>query len=339
MKITKICLLTVVFLFLQNLKAAESPAGWYVGFDLNSGNVAERVYFVEVTGPLVNLILVDYIADRMELASLTLSGGTASGVTLQGRGITVDSIDPQKSLRLTLAGSIKTIPFVPPPVTGAQTTYTGTVFIPGGDESPVTRFTFVDERAIMFWITESGFINGGYGALENGQVKLSLVNDLFVEFPFIEQNGAAVGRATFQNSTTRAFDFLLVKRAAPSFANISTRGWIGAGQNMIAGTVISDGPKRLLIRAVGPTLGAFGVPTAHPNPRIKLFQGTTLLDSNDDWSGSEISETAAYVGAFALEVGSKDASLLITLDQGAYTVIVEGDGAPGEAIVEVYEVK
>jgi len=113
---------------------------------------------------------------------------------------------------------------------------------------------------------------------------------------------------------------------------------------MTSGTVITGGAKKLLIRAVGPTLAGFGVGSPHPDPRIKLFQGQTELDANDDWSTVEfmknrISGAAAYVGAFGLVDGSKDACLLVSVTEGAYTIIVEGDGDPGEVIVEVYEVR
>ena len=108
---------------------------------------------------------------------------------------------------------------------------------------------------------------------------------------------------------------------------------------MISGTVVDGGAKRLLIRAVGPALSDFGVPTAHPNPRITLFEGQEELASNDDWAGSDIADTAAYVGAFPLSAGSKDACLLVTVAQGVYTIIAEGDGDLGEVLVEVYEVR
>lgn len=320
------------------LKADRSNTGWFVDFDLTPGNVTERVYFVEVVETTVNLFLVDYVANRMEVASLTIAGDRASGITSAGRGVVIQTVGFQQSVKLTLAGVERTVPFLSPTDTGNQKTYTGTMFPLGGIEAPVARLSLVDQRVIMFWISESGFIGGGFGSLQNGQISFSLVNDIFLELPFVPQNGAATGRATYAGTTNRAFDYLLVQRAAPSLVNIATLGKIGGGTNLIAGTVI-DGPKRLLIRAVGPTLANFGVATAHPNPRLKLFKGQAVLASNDDWSGAEVSDAAVHVGAFALASGTKDAAILITLEQGAYTVIVEGDGELGEALVEVYEVK
>ena len=51
-------------------------------------------------------------------------------------------------------------------------------------------------------------------------------------------------------------------------------------------------------------------------------------------------DAAAQVGAFALTAGSKDAALLVTLQPGAYTVVVSGvGGTAGVALVEVYDAK
>ena len=130
-----------------------------------------------------------------------------------------------------------------------------------------------------------------------------------------------------------------------SVVNASTRGFVGVGDSaLIPGFVISGtGSLRLLIRAVGPTLAGFGVAGALADPSLTLFRGATVLATNDDWSvgagASEISSTAAAVGAFALPAGSKDAALVVTLPAGSYTAVVSGVGsATGTALVELYVV-
>lgn len=331
--------ITLFSFALAESRAGLSSSGNYVDFDTTSDNVVERLFFVEIAENKSNFILIDYILDRVEVATLSLSDNAGSGITNHGRGVSIQSFNNQQSVRLTLAGQTRNVPFLRPADSGKQLTYTGTVFLGNGSEALVTRLTFVEERFIMFWISESGLINGGFGELQNGQAQLSVVNNLWVEFPFSPQDGWASGRATFKGTAVNAFDFLLVQRAAPSMINISTRGWIGEGQRLIAGTVVADGPKRLLIRAVGPTLSGFGVDSAHADPRITVFQGQSEVASNDDWSGSDISDSASFVGAFALSEGSKDAAMVLTLSQGAYTIVVEGDGDLGEAIVEVYEIR
>ena len=132
-------------------------------------------------------------------------------------------------------------------------------------------------------------------------------------------------------------------------SNIATRGFAGTGdQVMTGGFVIGDGGRRVLIRAVGPTLGGFGVAGTIADPVLTLIPaGGTVADAiavNDNWgdndNADEIVSRSAALGAFALGDGSADAVLLLTLDAGGYTAQVTGaDGGTGVAIIEVYEVR
>ncbi len=130
----------------------------------------------------------------------------------------------------------------------------------------------------------------------------------------------------------------------PRLSNLSTRGFAGSDEDtLIAGFVVSgDGPKRLLIRGVGPTLRDFGVADAVSDPRLRIFSGSTLAATNDNWSDNanadDIRQIASSIGAFPLDSGSSDAAVLIYLEPGLYTAQVNGaDGTAGEALVEVYE--
>src|SRR5690606_26264760 len=101
--------------------------------------------------------------------------------------------------------------------------------------------------------------------------------------------------------------------------------------------------KQLLIRALGPVLGAapFNVPGVIANPRLTLFnQAGTELATNDDWgTASGVAAASATAGAFALPAGSLDAALVANLAPGAYTVQIDGvAGATGVGLVEIYEV-
>ncbi len=133
--------------------------------------------------------------------------------------------------------------------------------------------------------------------------------------------------------------------SGPSIVNASTRAMVGTGNSvLIPGFVIGGtGTLRLLVRAVGPTLGTFGVGDALADPTITLFSGTTALATNDNWSvaanAAEVTAAAAAVGAFALPAGSKDAALLVTLAPGSYSAVVSGVGnTTGTALVELYVV-
>lgn len=128
--------------------------------------------------------------------------------------------------------------------------------------------------------------------------------------------------------------------------NFSTRGYVAPGsQKLIAGFVIEGtNPKTVLIRAVGPTLGDFGLSGVLEDPGINLYRkepgGDVLYSSNEDWDPSGGLEAAfTKVGAFPLPSGSKDSCLLLTLPTGVYTAQVSGEeNTTGVALVEVYEV-
>ncbi len=130
--------------------------------------------------------------------------------------------------------------------------------------------------------------------------------------------------------------------AAASLVNLSVRANVGAGpESPSLGFVISGTtPKRVMIRAAGPTLTAFGVPDVLSDPRLQLYQGNTLVNENDNWGGSaEMSATFAQVGAFGFaDPSSRDAALVATLAPGAYTVLISGVGnSSGVALIEVYD--
>ena len=126
---------------------------------------------------------------------------------------------------------------------------------------------------------------------------------------------------------------------AQRFTSLSARNRVGTGANiLIAGFSLSgEGMRNLLIRAVGPTLGVFGVPSVLSDPKLEIYQGSTKIGENDNWS-STLSTTFSSVGAFGLTAGSKDAAITVSLPAGGYTVQVSGaDGGVGEALVEIYE--
>ena len=133
---------------------------------------------------------------------------------------------------------------------------------------------------------------------------------------------------------------------ARTIVNVSARVTLGSGQMVTPGFVVRDVPTKLLIRAVGPRLGDFGV-NYLPNPRMKIFDGSqnvvrTIDDWRDDNPVSELSDlmtASASAGAFPLAQDTASAATLITLDPGAYTVQVDSaDGGVGDVLVEVYEI-
>ena len=121
-------------------------------------------------------------------------------------------------------------------------------------------------------------------------------------------------------------------------ANIATRGFVNTGQGqLIGGFIIRGGPKQVLIRALGPSLTAAGVNPALADPQIKLFQNNTLLRQNDNWQSA--ANSSDIVASMLPPTNAKEAAILIRLEPGNYTTVVDGaDNGTGIALVEVYEI-
>jgi hypothetical protein len=130
--------------------------------------------------------------------------------------------------------------------------------------------------------------------------------------------------------------------ATPRLVNVSARTEVGTGGDiLIMGfNVGGSTPKTLLIRAIGPTLGAFNVNGFLIDPKLDLFLGSSVVQSNDNWGGgTDIAAAAANVGAFTLNAASRDAVLLVTLPPGTYTAQMSGVGnTTGVGLVEIYDV-
>ena len=123
--------------------------------------------------------------------------------------------------------------------------------------------------------------------------------------------------------------------AASELANISTRGFVATGSNVMIGGFILGSDTNVLIRAIGPSLTDFGVAEALEDPTLELrdVQGT-LINSNDNWKVPNEAEIEA-TGLQPLK--DAESALLETLPAGAYTAIVAGaGGTTGVGLVEVY---
>lgn len=144
------------------------------------------------------------------------------------------------------------------------------------------------------------------------------------------QNGTQAGTLVFEGV------------ALPNrLVNISCRSRVTADDVLTAGFVVEGtAPKNVLIRALGPTLADFGVAGALADPVLTIYNAAgSAVGTNDNWSGTEVSSTAAVVGATPLKTGSLDAATLVSLSPGPYTVQIRGKAsANGVALAEVYEV-
>jgi hypothetical protein len=158
---------------------------------------------------------------------------------------------------------------------------------------------------------------------------------------FALDHGGIRGNATYAASTSPAVTQQVVVSDPPRLANISTRGQVQTGFDvMIGGFAISgSAAKTVVVRAIGPSLASYGVPGSLPNPQLQIVRqsdGTTIA-TNDDWQSHANAaqvQAAGFAPAHPLE-----SAIYITLPPGLYTAVVSGTGGvSGVGLVEVYEV-
>ena len=128
-------------------------------------------------------------------------------------------------------------------------------------------------------------------------------------------------------------------------ANISTRGFVDTGNNvMIGGLIVSGGigggNARVVVRAVGPSLSSSGIQGALPDPNLELHDASgTMVASNDNWRiRPDGSSQQGEIQATGIPLTNDlESALVQTLGPGNYTTIVRGtSGATGVAVVEAY---
>ena len=149
--------------------------------------------------------------------------------------------------------------------------------------------------------------------------------------------------------------------SSADLVNLSTRGFVDAGETVTVGFTVLGESQQLLIRAVGPKLADLGVSSPMADPQLTIFRtdytqsppAQIEIGVADDWDEenvAQLSATMAYVGAFPLEVTEFQGTSFDTLDttssavtgslgEGVYTIQVSSqDGGAGEVLIEVYAI-
>jgi hypothetical protein len=192
-----------------------------------------------------------------------------------------------------------------------------------GPENTVTSYTFSGRTFTFAQPVTLGVAEGGTGEADNART--------------IEQTAFQV--ANYRLSPDRG--------AAGRLVNVSTRAWVGSGdQTLIGGFVLNgSGTQRVLIRAPGPALADFNLAQALADTELTVDHiGVGVIAANDDWglpaaNGIAVADAATTAGAFPFANGSLDSGVVMDLGPGNYTARVIGKGgAQGYSLVEVYKV-
>lgn len=129
---------------------------------------------------------------------------------------------------------------------------------------------------------------------------------------------------------------------AVQLSNLATRSFCGAGDEaLIAGLAVSGRQlKRVLFRAIGPSLAQFGVRDFVAQPQIAVYPAgsTAALAQNTQWGESTATaNTFLQVGAFPLAPGSQDSAVVADLLPGTYTVLATSSNGIGTVLLELYD--
>lgn len=149
-----------------------------------------------------------------------------------------------------------------------------------------------------------------------------------------KDNGTGVGQV-------EVYD--LSGAAASQLANISTRGFVDTGDNVMIGGVIVGGGvggsvTHVLVRAIGPSLSNQGVAGALQDTTLELRDANgQLVAENDDWKETQ---EQAIKDTTVPPTDDRESAIVQTVSAGNYTAIVRGKGdTTGVGLVELYNLQ
>ena len=162
------------------------------------------------------------------------------------------------------------------------------------------------------------------------------------------QPGAYTAIMSGTNSTTGNGLVEVYDLATSTFSqltNVSTRGFVGTGDNrMIGGFITSggNGSTQVVMRGLGPTLGQppFNLSGVLADPFLTLVDGNGMTVQNNNWKDTQQAaiQAASCNGSTCAPPNDLEAAILITVPPGNYTAILEGNGGgTGIGLVEVYK--
>jgi hypothetical protein len=135
----------------------------------------------------------------------------------------------------------------------------------------------------------------------------------------------------------------------PGAVNISTRLGVGTDDNVLIEGFIVEGPagssKKMLVRAIGPSLGQFGITDALANPILENHDANNaIVATNNDWKVTETgglitgNQFAEISGTGAAPGNDLESAVIVSLEPGSYTAVVRGAGnTAGTGVVDAFD--
>lgn len=274
---------------------------------------------------------------RSELSPV--SSAAVADVTISG------TLDASGAFSGSISGAY-TIAFGGSPTVGPQALYAGLYVAPNAAMSGAVYVLVGENQEAFIVSTVPGAIDGGSGVVDaNGKLQVSLdraSNVVATIQAGTNHISGSISSATLKSAAIagQAYTYEGTQR----IANISTRGYVGTGDNvLIAGFIISGSdPKQVLVRAAGPALSKFGVSGILARTQVSLHSGDQVIGQNQGWqtaaNAADITQVSQRMGLFEFPAGSGDSAILATLPPGGYTAVVQGvSSTSGVGLVEVYE--
>ena len=173
------------------------------------------------------------------------------------------------------------------------------------------------------------------------RIKVEAVGNIF--FDISDTNFTITGPAASPTPTATATP------TSGLVANVSTRLPVRIGDNPLIEGFIVQGPagstKKIIVRAIGPSLVPFGIADALANPTLDIFDSNnTKIASNDNWKTTQVGgiitgDQVAEINASNLAPGNDaESAIIANLAPGSYTAVVRGAGnTEGTAVVDAYD--
>ncbi len=132
----------------------------------------------------------------------------------------------------------------------------------------------------------------------------------------------------------------------PSLLNVSTRLQVGLNQHVaISGFIVGGtGTKKVMLRAIGPSLNQFGIAGLLADPVLELYDEAGVIGTNDNWQTTQLGgvitadQQAEILASTISPDDPAEAAIIADLEPGAYTAIIRGaDNGTGTGLAEVYD--
>ena len=165
-------------------------------------------------------------------------------------------------------------------------------------------------------------------------------HESYIETTLPQGGYTAVLRGANDTSGVALFELYDLDPASSRLTNISTRGEVGLGSDIMIGGFIIGGedPAKVIIRAIGPSLTKSNVANALANPLLELYNADgSLIFSNDDWRTAQAQQ---IIDSGVAPTDDREAAIVATLQPGGYTATLRDAGQTGGvALVEVYNLE